>query len=184
MAKRKAAKKTATKGASPREVAHWEQAKRMPDLGIIGIDPGGSGGISYVWDGGAEVWKMPPTFRDQWNLIVTLSLVAKAAVIERVSAMRKPGKGDDPGATQGVSSSFKFGKNAGGLEAFLTAADLRFDLVSPIKWQNALQCRTGGDKNITKAAAQRRWPGLKVIHATADALLLGEYGRLHADWCQ
>ena len=156
----------------------------MPDLGIIGIDPGGSGGISYVWDGGAEVWKMPVTFRDQWELIATLAIVAKAAVLEKVHAAR--GRPDEHGETrtQGVSSTFKFGKNAGALEMALTASDIRFDLVSPQKWQGALSCRTGGDKNITKTAAQRRWPHLTVIHATADALLIAEYGRLYADWCQ
>lgn len=34
-----------------------------------------------------------------------------------------------------------------------------------------------GDKNVTKAAAQRLFPDQKVVHATADAMLLAEYAR-------
>ena len=35
------------------------------------------------------------------------------------------------------------------------------------------------DKNVTKNRAQQLWPTIKVTHAIADALLLGEYCRLH-----
>jgi hypothetical protein len=40
-----------------------------------------------------------------------------------------------------------------------------------------MQCLTKGDKNVSKAAAQRLWPKLKITHANADALLIAEYGR-------
>ena len=36
----------------------------------------------------------------------------------------------------------------------------------------------GGDKNVTKRKAQELWPNIKITHAFADALLLGEFGRL------
>ena len=52
-----------------------------------------------------------------------------------------------------------------------------FDRVLPQTWQGKMGCRTGGDKNISKAAAQRLFPKVTVTHAIADALLLAEYAR-------
>jgi hypothetical protein len=43
-------------------------------------------------------------------------------------------------------------------------------------WQKSLGCLTHGDKNVSKAAAQRLFPGMKITHATADALLIAYYG--------
>jgi hypothetical protein len=36
---------------------------------------------------------------------------------------------------------------------------------------------TKGDKNVSKRKAQELFPQLKITHATADALLLAEFGR-------
>ena len=46
----------------------------------------------------------------------------------------------------------------------------------PQVWQKALGCMTGGDKNVTKRRAQELFPGHKITHATADALLIAHYG--------
>ena len=59
----------------------------------------------------------------------------------------------------------------------LTAAEIPFDIVVPRKWQAALSCLSGGNKNITKQRAQQIFPNVKVIHANADALLMAEYCR-------
>jgi hypothetical protein len=40
-----------------------------------------------------------------------------------------------------------------------------------------MRCLTKGDKNVSKARAQELFPALKITHATADALLIAEYGR-------
>jgi hypothetical protein len=50
--------------------------------------------------------------------------------------------------------------------------------VTPFTWQKRLQCLSGGDKNVTKARAQQLFPGVKISHITADALLLAEFCRL------
>jgi hypothetical protein len=44
-------------------------------------------------------------------------------------------------------------------------------------WQGALECLSGGSKNVTKLRAQQLFPGEKVTHGSADALLIAEYGR-------
>jgi crossover junction endodeoxyribonuclease RuvC len=142
---------------------------------IIGIDPGGSGGIAWHDGERARVVKMPATLQDLWELMNNIrqdsfregSWAKTTAYLEQVHSM--------PG--QGVASSFKFGNGFGHLEMALTAAGIPFVRVSPQKWQGALGCRTGGDKNVSKARAQELFPDLKPTHATADALLIMEYGR-------
>ena len=59
----------------------------------------------------------------------------------------------------------------------LIAAGIPFETVTPAKWQGAMGCRTKGDKNVTKRKAQDLFPGVKVTHAIADALLIAEWGR-------
>ena len=137
---------------------------------ILGIDPGVSGGVALVSADTAMAWKMPETLHDTWALFRGLAAGRQTITkgyIERVGAM--------PG--QGVSSTFKFGRNVGQLEAFLAAAGIPFEYVSPAVWQRALGCLSKGDKNKTKAMAQRLFPGLRITHALADALLIAEYGR-------
>ena len=136
---------------------------------ILGIDPGKSGGFAlghssldieaYAFD------KYTPT--DIVNILRPAASKISAAYIERVSAMPK----------QGVVSVFTFGQNYGWWQGVLNALGIPIERVSPLKWQTYMGCRTGGDKNISKARAQEIFPELKVTHAIADALLISEYGR-------
>ena len=89
------------------------------------------------------------------------------AMIERAWSMPR----------QGVASSFKFGLNYGFLRGMLCAHRFRFTEITSHKWQRKLECLTKGDKNISKRRAQQLFPELKITHATADALLIAEYGR-------
>lgn len=72
-------------------------------------------------------------------------------VIENVHAMRR-GAG---GATQGVSSSFKFGRAFGAQEMALSFVISWYSKVSPQKWQKVLDSRTGGDKKISKEKVEK-----------------------------
>jgi crossover junction endodeoxyribonuclease RuvC len=138
---------------------------------IIGIDPGIHGGIAIIFsDGKAEAHKMPDTERDIYDLLNDIADRNSYLIdvfLESVHSM--------PG--QGVSSSFKFGRGYGFLRGCVTA--LRYPLhdVTPQKWQRALGCLTGGDKNVSKQKAQQLYPQLKITHATADALLIATYGK-------
>lgn len=149
----------------------WKGREILPP-GHIGVDPGSSsGGVSYVMQSGkSRVWKLPETEKDTWDLIQYLSYNAISAVLEKVHSMPK----------QGVSSTFKFGTSYGELRMALIATGVRYTLVPPGTWMKALNCMTGGDKNVTKRKAQELWPNIKVTHAKADALLIGEYCRLYA----
>ena len=139
----------------------------------LGCDPGASGAIAAVDEHGSHVatCKLSETPADVADFLRDLCAgheVAFAA-LEKVGAF--------PG--QGVASTFAFGASWGFLRGLLVALRVPYCEPSPAKWQAAMACRTGGDKNVSKAAAQRLWPGVKITHAIADALLLAEYARVH-----
>lgn len=137
----------------------------------IGIDPGQSGGAVWLGDNGEILGRMKFAGATDHDIALALAEWGQEpdtrAIIEQVHAMPK----------QGVSSTFKFGRSFGFLIGCLTALEVPYTLVTPAKWQGALGCRTRGDKNVSKAAAQRRWPKEKWTHALADAALIAEYGR-------
>jgi hypothetical protein len=139
----------------------------------IGIDVGASGAIAWIDERGKScVEKMPDTLQDLWELVVSISLNAGTgglgvrAYLEAVSSSPQ----------MGVVSSFSFGRGYGNLEMALTAAGIPFERVRPQVWQKAMGCMTKGNKNISKQRAQELFPDKKIIHATADALLIALYG--------
>ena len=139
----------------------------MTDQLIIGIDPGKSGGIAFFFEQGPVVYPLPETMTDTMDLLLGEDLSRAFAYIEKVHSSPQ----------MGVTSAFTFGQGYGALLMLLTCKGIPFEQVTPQKWQKALGCMSKGDKNVTKRRAQELFPGLKVTHATADALLIGEYGR-------
>lgn len=143
---------------------------------IIGIDPGQAGGI--VCRDTTDMWKspiiekMPETELDILCLLREFWRMAEAegfpvrAYLERVGA--RPG--------QGAGGMWKFAEHYGNLRMALTAAGIPYEMVTPQKWQKALGCLSGGDKNVTKRRAQELFPQVKVTHWNADAILISEYG--------
>lgn len=137
----------------------------------IGVDPGQSGGIAMLRDDGSilSAVAMPDTESDilealkDWN---RYGLNAKA-VLERVWS--SPGWGH--------AGAFKFGLNYGSLRMALMAAQIPHEEVLPARWQTAMNCRSGKDKNVTKRRAQGLWPRYTITHALADALLIAEHCR-------
>ena len=143
------------------------------DSAIVGIDPGGSGGIAIYRDGDMVATKMPDTERDLWELLAGCD--PGVAFIEKVASSPQ----------MGVKSAFTFGRSAGLLHGFLIAAGLRIEYVTPQRWQLVHRLpKVGGGlgKNDTakkrrnKAKAQELHPQLKITNATADAILICEYG--------
>lgn len=138
----------------------------------IGIDPGTNGGIGVICGKDSYAIKMPETTKDIFDVFFELKQNADSenspiiAFLESVSASPQ----------MGVVSSFTFGRGYGNLEMALTAAGIPFERVRPQVWQKALGCMTKGDKNVTKQKAQELFPSLKITHATADALLIAQYG--------
>ena len=139
---------------------------------FLGIDPGATGGIAVVSHHPHIIpvaHKMPETERDLFDLLIDIKGDGNPliACVELVHSM--------PG--QGVSSSFKFGQNFGAIRMAVIAAKIPHEFITPQKWQKAIGCMTGGDKNVSKAKAQQLFPDNRITHAVADALLIAEYCR-------
>lgn len=140
---------------------------RSPML-YVGIDPGKGGGLAALeWDGKVSLLaKMPDTPAAVVELLLGIP-ERSVVVLERVHSSPQ----------MGVRSAFTFGRGLGVLEGVLAAFNLRVEDVTPQRWQTALGCMSGGDKNVTKRRAEGLFPGARITHATADALLLAEYCR-------
>jgi crossover junction endodeoxyribonuclease RuvC len=136
---------------------------------FIGIDPGSSSGGMAIVGASLEAHGLPETERDIYDMLMSFKARGVAyALIEDVHSMPE----------QGVSSSFKFGRSYGFLRGILTASGIPFGQIAPQTWQKIQSCRTHGDKNVSKARAQQLFPGLKITHKTADALLIADTARI------
>lgn len=145
---------------------------------VVGIDPGANGGICLLTEESVKVYKVPDNLPDLAELLrrLTFTLLSgaepPAVFLEKVQAMR--GRN---GRTQGVASTATFMRGAGQLEGVLEGIGADWQHVSPQKWQKAMQCMTGGNKNISKARAAELFPNEKITHWKADAMLIALYGR-------
>lgn len=137
---------------------------------FVGIDPGKSGAIAVIDEDGKVVTVdalKDDTDRDVLDVLREFAPHVELACLEEVHAM----------PVNGSVGGFKLGSSYGALRMALVAAGVKFDRVPPQTWQKHMRCMTGGDKNITKARAQELFPGLKITHAIADALILAEFAR-------
>lgn len=148
---------------------------------IIGIDPGGSGGMACIVPSGPVlITKLDMTERDIAEWLRSMDDEEPAfAYIEKVGANRGPGN-----RAQGASSMFTFGQSYGFLRGCLVALQIPFEEVQPRKWQATFSLlrtdkneSTTDKKNRHKAKAQQLWPHIKVTHHISDALLIAEHGR-------
>ena len=134
---------------------------------IMGIDPGKSGAVAVIADEVSHYAFSKYTEHDLADIMGEWKdKGVSMCYLERVAAMPK----------QGVTSVFTFGKNFGWYIGVLDALKIPYSFVTPQKWQKVMQCRSGGDKNVTKRRAQQLYPSLKITHAIADALLIATYG--------
>lgn len=143
----------------------------------LGLDPGANGGIAVVDLHGGLV-ALLPLHETVDELVGYLTQVGAAhrgelrAFLEHVWT-----------TGYGHGGDFKLGRSFGRLEAALSAAAIPHQLVLPKKWQQEFSiaypqgASSSAKKTLTKATAQRLFPGVPITHATADALLLAEYCR-------
>lgn len=135
---------------------------------VIGIDPGMSGGIAFISEGKAVAFPTPETLADLVDALKDLLRLENPIVyLEKVGGMPR----------NGHRQTWNFARNVGQIEGVICALGFAVDYVRPQVWQKALGCLSKGDKNVTKRKAQELFPGLKITHATADALLIAEYAR-------
>lgn len=154
---------------------------------ILGIDPGKNGGLTVMTDDGVLMTKkMPDTDGDIATELEMILRYAENESRELCCYMEKVG--GMPG--QGGSAMFSFGRNVGFLYGVLASLKIPVVEVTPQKWQKMYSL--GGvsitksssaekreHKNRLKGKAQQLFPGLgkAVTLATADSILIAEYGR-------
>lgn len=136
------------------------------------LDPMGNAQLS-AWQSIGEMRGILEEYRASWQ--VGLHLYATEAftwfaVLEHIHVM--------PRIMRGVTAAFKLGVNFGQWEGLLNGLNIPFRVVSPQRWQKFLGLRAKGDKRITRECAERLYPGMRITHKTADALLLAHYASL------
>jgi len=143
-------------------------------MNIIGIDPGGSGGIAWSIGNVAPVAtaKMPETPHDLVEILGTIAAEGTCEVhLEEVGGYI--GGVGSPG-----SKMFNFGRNFGQIIGVCAALKLPLKLVKPKRWQKALGLGTSKGmsktewKNKLKARAQQLYPDIKITLDVADAVLI------------
>lgn len=145
----------------------------MPFDIFIGLDPGVSGALAILTEEGKPLQVInnnvaPIRYAKEAHAALTYhGHTVQAVYVEDVH-----GRG-----CWGAKASFSFGRALGLSEGVLASCGIVPEYVAPIKWMNALDARTGGDKAISTARAQELFPGIKTTKRNADALLIAEYGR-------
>lgn len=150
---------------------------------ILGIDPGLSGALSWLYPDGACHVEDMPTFsvtrnkgkKRHLDLPSLLRMVRERpydhAFLEAVSAMPK----------NGAVSSFSFGRSFGASEMMLAALGLPYDMVVPAVWKRVMGFPA--DKDAARSRASQLlpqhahlWPLVK-HDGRAEASGLALYGR-------
>jgi len=141
---------------------------------IMGIDPGKSGAVAVIADEVHYYAFSKYTEHDLCDIMRDWNAKGiSMCYLEKVHSMPAFVGGKK---RQGIASTFTFGQNFGWYIGVLDALKIPYSFVTPQKWQAFMQCRSGGDKNVTKRRAQQLYPSLKITHAIADALLIATYG--------
>ena len=139
----------------------------------LGLDPGKSGGLAVVNSKGHLCEAVG--FKDQTDTDIKewmLSYDFKMATLEDVHAY----------AHDGSRAAFSFGRSFGMVHGLLIGCGIPHDLIPPQKWQKEFSLLQRGKKisktekkNLNKAKAQQLFPGTKITHQTADAILIAYY---------
>jgi crossover junction endodeoxyribonuclease RuvC len=141
-------------------------------LPILGVDPGVTGGIAFLF-ANRVVAEDIPTAGGEVDVDTLVRRVREMqpalAIIERANAMPK----------QGVSSTFKYGVAYGALRTVVALCNIPYRLVTPGKWKNHFGLDR--DKEKSRALAIQFRPGCgffsrKKNHGRAEAALIARYG--------
>lgn len=145
----------------------------------MGVDPGVHGGVAVLGENGfplfVEAFKPDMTHKElvscvQRGVTKLLENGGWECFVEKVGYMpRDGGKGANT-----------FGRVDGLIRGALHALNIVVYDAPPMLWQTALNCLSGGNKNVTKKKAMDMFGGrgIKITHSVADALLIASYGQL------
>ena len=144
---------------------------------FIGIDPGASGGVTAIINTNIPKIIWCSAFKDLNHVkscfdFLKSQKIGLHALIENVHAF----------PTDGRSSAFKFGKNAGQWEGLLAAYDIPLEKVVPHKWMSWYekmpkdkQERKNRLKTLAQEILDKYDANQKATLKTADAILIANY---------
>lgn len=150
---------------------------------ILGIDPGCTGAIVVMTDGGNYVAHLNmPTVKVGTKSRVNGAAVA-AFIRETIGEFNAHAYLEQVGAMpgQGVSSMFTFGHAAGVVEGILQGMAIPYTLVTPQAWKKRAGL-VGTDKDAARSRAIQLYPDLRILdlkgkgQAVADAILIARHG--------
>jgi len=141
----------------------------MPET-FCGIDVGKTGAMAFVHSSKQPPSVFPFAKHSIYNLARVLTNFKPTIICLENPPGYMPGNGK-----KSIKGLFM---NYGTWVGMLETLGLEYINVSPQKWQNKLNCRTGGDKRITHRFAQELFPQMTITHAIADSLLIAHYARL------
>lgn len=163
--------------------------------GWIGIDPGLSGAIAFLYSNGLVITHKLPVVSvskgknelDMESIHLDLAHFkpARLAVLEEVNAMPSiPGK-DGKRRGMGATSAFRFGDTFGCLRTALVINRIPVQRLRPQAWKKLLGMPPGKGKEGSIARAKELFPGVSLVpprgrvesDALAEALLLAECAR-------
>jgi hypothetical protein len=161
---------------------------------VIGIDPGAKGGVAIipVYDfRGTVTHSLAKTeLSDLADMLRDYREADTHIDIYLENPQLPPFNLNNKNQRFSVQAHNKLARSVGRLEGVIVAFGYVPTLLTPQKWQNALETRTKGDKKVTHALARRLFPFLErtgkqgqpislVTHDVADALLIALYGYIH-----
>lgn len=149
----------------------------MTTSAVLGIDPGVRGGLALLRPDGSISFMQgfyPEMAETDFMSLLFLAVSGLRQLRSREVFMEKVGylPGD------GGQGAFTFGKVYGLLRGALLAHGLKLTDVYPQAWQARMECLSRGNKNVTKNKAILLFPGAKITHSVADALLIARFGQL------
>lgn len=162
----------------------------------IGIDPGASGAVCVLSANNAEIFKMPDTTEGIAHLISNLNPDISRVLCEQQQPRPAYARKMNPETHQeeftvlrGVNATWTFAQHYGELRMALTMRGFQAEYIRPMDWMRSLGIPKR-EKGMSQTAwkgrlhdkARELFPGLKIIKATADAVLIAETcRRLHAN---
>lgn len=158
--------------------------------GVLGIDPGFSGGLAFTLLDGTSTAAIPmPVIKGAGRTEIDVpALVAfilgleddggeiRLVVIERVHSM----------PAQGVASTFSFGLATGEVRGVVKTLGYALEQPLPQAWKKVVLAGTDGDKLAAIQYVRRRFPDVSLLASPrctkphdgmADAICLAEWGR-------
>lgn len=160
----------------------------MSGVKILGIDPGGDGGLAILCRYDGVLVEPMPTKDGKLDVEGIAQFVRDWAPELRFAVLEKVHGGSVGGVRKGSAGSFSFGKNFGVLLGVLAANGVPTHLVPPQSWMRAIHDpddRKLDSKERSRRAYERLFPwvdvktprGKKVHMGMLEAVLIAEYGR-------